>query len=207
MKGKRINFKTVIIPCYNESKMISKMLEETVSILDERYGRRNYEIIVIDDGSSDNSAEVVRASAEKMSCIQDIILPHNVGKGRVIQIGFKAARGDFIIFIDGDLEIHPSNIIRFFDILESPNGSDVVVGSKYCKDGIKHLNLLRSAFSRGYWIINKTLFGLVVQDTQMGIKAFKSEVIEKVVPRLTVSGYAFDIELLVHSLKGGFNIK
>ena len=116
---------SVIMPAYNEEKNILHNIEETIGVFNQ-FGC-NYEIIVVDDGSLDNTyKEAIKAQNRYANVIvkKNRI---NRGKGRAIKYGFKFAQGDYIVFLDADLDLHPRQINGFFDIMKR-EGSDIVIG-------------------------------------------------------------------------------
>ena len=198
---------SVIIPCYNEGHVIDAMVRKTHQLMSRFYEKNSYEIIVVDDGSTDNSAQKIKDVAESHVDVTTIINHKNSGKGSVVKQGFDSASGTHLLFIDGDLDIDPLYIVEFFRLMESDSSVDVLIGSKYCDESIAHVSFKRKVFSRVYRIINKVLFGLSVEDTQMGIKAMKSCVWDVCGPQAKVTGYAFDIELLSNALRAGFTLE
>ncbi len=191
---------SVIMPAYNEGSMIFASIQETAKVL--KAAKCDFEIIIADDGSLDETyQEVKRAQAE----ISNIVLARvgrNVGKGHAIKHGFDFAHGDIVVFLDADLDLHPQQITSLFDALVE-NNADVVIGSKRHPQSQLDYPWYRKVMSNVYYYLVRLLFGLPVRDTQTGIKMFRREVLEQVLPKLLVKKYAFDLELLVnaHHLK------
>ncbi|MEA1996181.1 MAG: glycosyltransferase [Gemmatimonadota bacterium] len=184
---------SVIMPAYNEGAGIHDNLVETVSSL-ESLGR-SFEIILVDDGSSDSTLEEARRAAREESRIKIARNFHNLGKGWSLKAGFKRARGEVIAFLDADLDIHPSQIGLLIQRLEDGR-EDVAIGSKFHPDSELDYPLARRFFSFCYYLFIKFLFDLPLKDTQTGIKVFKRSVLESVFPQVLVKKFAFDIELL-----------
>jgi glycosyltransferase involved in cell wall biosynthesis len=111
--------------------------------------------------------------------------------------------GEYIIFLDADLEIHPENIKTFLHQLNKSD-ADLVIGTKVPKLG--QMPFLRRVMSLGYRELVSLLFGLSLRETQTGIKLFRREVLEVCIPRLRVSRFAFDVELLVAASRFGYRI-
>jgi len=127
----------------------------------------------------------------------------NRGKGAALFHRFQFAAGDLVAFLDSDLEIAPEYVLRLRDVMLA-TGADVVIGTKTTGDSrFPLLRRLLSGVARG---LVAWLFGLSVRDTQTGVKLFKREVLELAIPRLTVSRFAFDIELLVAATRFGYRI-
>lgn len=153
-----------------------------------------YEIILVDDGSTNNCFK--EAKILKNPVLKVVGYKTNQGKGNAIKYGFSFAKGDYVAFVDSGRDINPKQIKDFIKIMEAEN-ADIVIGSKRHPNSIVHYPIFRRFMSRVYQIINKILFSLNVQDTQVGIKLFKRNVLEKIMPKIAVKRFAFDLELLV----------
>jgi len=191
---------SVIMPAYNEGAVISKSIKETERILSD--ARIDYELIVVDDGSRDDT--FVQASSAGSNRVK-IVRKENGGKGSAIKFGFSFSRGKMITFIDADLDLHPKHIPVYISLMKR-HGVDIVIGSK--RHPLSKLNypIKRKILSYCYYILVKTLFGLKVKDTQAGLKLFKREVLETVLPRILCKKYAFDLELLAVANAKGFTM-
>jgi glycosyltransferase involved in cell wall biosynthesis len=167
--------------------------------------RRAYEIIVVDDGSGDWSFEEAKAAAKGKGHITVKRLEMNQGKGWALKEAFRIARGRWLVFLDSDLDIDPSQIELFFKI-QAETLADVVIGSK--RHPLSKLNypLKRRIVSAGYFFLVKLLFRLPLRDTQTGLKLFHRDVLKAVFPKVLVKRYAFDLELLVLAHHLGFSI-
>lgn len=194
---------SVIVPAYNEGDHLFNSLSEMIQILDDI--ARDYEIIVVDDGSIDNTqAEAKRAGAD-FDHIQVVRHEPNFGKGEALRYGYGFANGDLVAFLDADLDLHPSQLAVLYQYMQE-KGADVVIGSKRHPLSEIDYPAKRKIVSDVYYFIIKLLFGLPVRDTQTGIKLFKNEVLAQVFPRLLVKRYAFDLELLVNAHRLGYKI-
>jgi len=182
-----------VIPAYNEEKTIGEVLSKTISVM-ESLGRP-YEIIVVDDGSTDRTLEV--ASTYKVTVLSN---GRNKGKGYALRKGFQHARGDVIVTIDSDGAHDPKDIPEMLKLIF--NGADVVSGSRFLgasKDFTSSLNRL------GNFLINSiimVLTGKRITDSQTGFRAIKKEILEKLC--LESIGYEIETELTVKTLKNGF---
>ncbi len=191
------------MPMYNEEMSAAANILET-----DVYFRKlgiTYEIIVMDDGSMDQTYKKAGKAGTDRQNIKVYKLGKNQGKGRALREAFNKATGDLIMFLDGDLDIHPRQFEVLFKTMEK-TGSDAVIGSKRHPDSVLNYPLKRKIISIGYFFIVKLLFGLPLRDTQTGIKLFKAEVLKKVFHRVLLKRYAFDLELLVLIHHNGFRI-
>ena len=187
---------SVVIPAYNEEKTIRATIEETAKVLKIIKGL-DYELIVVDDGSIDNTSAVVKKLADQptLKVRLESYFP-NRGKGFTLKKGTLAARGDYILFMDADLEIHPKQLQAFLDLMRKSN-ADAVLGSKTAKGSIIEAPLKRRMISAIYYLLLKILFRLPVTDTQTGFKLFKKQALKKSVQKTSLNGYVFDLELIV----------
>lgn len=184
---------SVIVPAYKEGKTIKDNLLEIRKALLESVD--SFEILAVNDGSPDNTKEQIMEAAALYPEIKYAGYDVNRGKGGAIKHGVSEADGDVIGFIDADLDIDPSHLVRYFDHMKETD-CDVVIGSKMHRDSKLDYPPMRRFVSWGYFIILKILFGMNVKDTQTGVKLYKASLIKKVAPMLKVKGYAFDIEVL-----------
>lgn len=198
LEGLKISF---IIPAFNEGERIADTIDEVEGVL----GRLNadYELIVVDDGSSDNTFDVANGHSSKNVMVYRN--GHNVGKGGALLNGIQRANGDYITFLDADLDIAPSNLKIFLEYMER-NNADVVIGSKRHPGSKVIYPVSRRFLSRCYSLLIFLLFRLPLRDTQSGFKLFKSDVLKRVYPRILCKRYAFDLELLVNAHHLGYKI-
>jgi glycosyltransferase involved in cell wall biosynthesis len=195
---------SILMPAYNEGPRI----RANVLAVDAMFKamRRPYEIVVVDDGSADDTfSEAQQAAHQAGAQVRVQRLGQNQGKGHALKEGFAHCRGAWVVFLDSDLDIDPSQINLFFEI-QDRDGSDVVIGSKRHPDSKLHYPVKRRVISAGYFFLVKLLFRLPVRDTQTGLKLFRREVLAKVFPKVLVKRYAFDLELLVLADHYGFSI-
>jgi len=185
---------SVIMPVYNLGKSIANNIKTVLSVFS---GKIPFEIIVVDDGSADQSKDEIQKITGQHSNIKPVFMKRNVGKGAALKQGFFASSGNYILFLDGDLDIQPEHTAEFFDIMDERN-VDMVIGSKHHPHStVTSYPWHRKLVSSVYYGIVKMLMGLPLRDTQTGIKLFKREVLAFTFPRMLVKQFAFDIELLV----------
>ena len=183
------------MPAYNLSGRIGANLEKVESVLKRM--DLTYEILPVDDGSSDGTAGVLRdwAASGAAGVRRPVILERNVGKGGALKAGFMASRGELVLLLDGDLEILPGYIPGFLDVMDSEK-ADIVIGSKrHPKSRVRYPWHRRFA-SSVYFSLVRFFIGIPVTDTQTGMKLFRREVLGEALDRMLVKAYAFDLELL-----------
>ncbi len=194
---------SILMPAYNEGRHIYRNIRETREILEELSD--DYEIIVVDDGSRDDTFPGIEKAAQEFENVKFFSYPENRGKGSALKRAFQLSSGDNILFLDSDLDIHPRQFKTLFQV-QAETRADVVIGSKRHPGSTLHYPPSRKLISAGYFFLVKLLFGLPIRDTQTGIKLFKREVLENILPRIMVKKYAFDLELLVNAHHRGFKI-
>ncbi|OIP55410.1 hypothetical protein AUK13_02855 [Candidatus Kuenenbacteria bacterium CG2_30_39_24] len=181
---------SVIVPVYN----INQKFNDNLNLLNFELTANfsDYEIIVVDDGSKNYQPSFSYLNEKIKFFHYDI----NQGKGHALKYGFEQSKGDLIVFIDGDLELHPREIKNFVNLMEI-YGVDVVIGSKRHPYSEVNYPLLRRILSFGYQIFIRIFCDLKgVRDSQVGLKLFKREVLASSLPRVLVKKWAFDLELL-----------
>ena len=195
---------SVLIPAYNEEKNIILTITETIKVFEDF--KKDYEIIVIDDGSTDNTCNLVKKNLPNFNNkVKLESCSPNKGKGYALKYGFNFASGDYVLFLDADLDLHPSQLVNLYNLMMEKN-ADVVIGSKLNKSSSLNYPAIRKFLSKGYYIFIKVLFHLPLKDTQTGLKLFKYEVLKNSINKLKVDKYAFDLELLAIINKYGCKI-
>lgn len=197
--GQRNHFLSLIIPIYKQEKTIIQNILQIKKILDQI--RYHHEIIVVVDGIVDKSIEKIKQAM--LPGVVTVGYIKNQGKSYAIRMGMKKAKGDYVMFIDAGMEIDPNGISMLLEHMEWYN-ADIIVGSKRHPASQVNYPLNRKILSYGYYYLVKFLFGLNVRDTQAGIKIFKKDVLQKVLPRLLEKKFAGDLEFLVVAQILGF---
>jgi glycosyltransferase involved in cell wall biosynthesis len=195
------HFLSVVIPAYKAEKVIAQTLIEVKEVLDQI--RHKYEIICVVDGQVDNTMKEAKLVAKKFPQIRVLGYLSNLGKGHAVRFGMAKAKGDIIGFIDSGLDINPNSISMLLEHFEW-YGADVIIGSKRHPASKVIYPWQRKVLSFGYQMGVKLLFGMNIKDTQVGIKFFRREVLEKTLPRLLVKRWVFDVEILAVSYYLGF---
>ena len=193
---------SVVIPAYNEEERIANSLKVIAGVL-ERYCPR-FEVIVVDDGSADRTYEEALSAKPEGSIRVERYTP-NQGKGFALKYGTRFAKGDVIVFLDADLDLHPNHIVSFLKLMQR-TGADIVIGSKRHKDSRLYYPVFRNILSLIYSTMLLFLFGLSVSDTQTGLKAFKRKPLIQILKKVSVKKYAFDLEVLVNAHKLKYSI-
>jgi glycosyltransferase involved in cell wall biosynthesis len=190
---------SVVMPLYNEGAHIVSNVAQTRDILRML---APFEIILVNDGSSDNSAEeIAHLANESPTEIISVQLPRS-GKGEALRRGAQAAHGEFVVFIDADLDLPPEQIL-FFVAIQRVKKADAVIGSKMHPDSTVDYPLIRRVYSLGYFWLVKFLFGLPVRDTQTGLKLVRRSLLLQALEKTESRGFTLDLELLVRLVQLG----
>jgi dolichyl-phosphate beta-glucosyltransferase len=196
---------SVIIPAYNEEKGI----RDTVMDVSRYLSKQDYifEIIVINDGSKDNTAEICRELESTIYNFKFIDNKKNQGKGAVVKEGMLSASGKYRIYLDGDNAISIDHLEKFWPYIKE--GYDVVIGSIEVPGAVKEedYKLYRIVLGKLSKYLIRALTIWKIHDTQRAFKLFSAEVAEKVFSRQTIKRWGFDIEILVIAKKLGCKIK
>ncbi|MCE0498260.1 MAG: glycosyltransferase [Methylacidiphilales bacterium] len=190
---------SVVMPLYNEGARITSSVEQTLGAL-RMLGP--FEIILVNDGSSDNSGlEIARLAEKYPGEIVTLDLPRS-GKGEALRQGAQKARGEFVVFLDADLDLPPEQIL-FFVAIQRVKKADAVIGSKMHPDSTVDYPLIRRVYSLGYFCLVKFLFGLPVRDTQTGLKLVRRDLLVQALEKTESRGFTLDLELLVRLVQLG----
>ncbi len=192
-----VNNLSVFFPCYNEEKNIEATVEKSIKVLKDL--GLDYEILIINDGSTDRTGEVANSFAKSNSHIRVISHKKNLGYGESLKSGFYNARYEVIAYTDSDGQFDFGEITKF---LEKLDNTDLVIGYR-----IKRADpFFRTLFAKGWALSLFIFFGLKLKDIDCGFKVVKKEVIEKI-PRLQSSrGGMINAELAIKAKKFGFSV-
>lgn len=180
---------SVIIPAYNEEKRIEKTI---IAIKQELHSKKeNFEIIVVDDGSSDATKAVVSALSDEN--IKLLSYEKNKGKGGAVKYGVLHALGEYIVFTDADLPYPPEKIVTACKLLHE---SDLVLGKRIRSEKGGKYPWYRTLMSKGFGLFVSLVLGFFEKDTQCGFKAFKKEAAEQIFDKVRLSGWGFDVEII-----------
>lgn len=190
---------SIVMPLYNEAARIAANVEQTLGVL-RMLGP--FEIILVDDGSIDDSpGEIARLAHRFPGEIIPLTMPH-AGKGEALRRGAQIARGEFVVFMDADLDLPPEQIL-FFVAIQRVKKADAVIGSKMHPDSTVDYPLRRRIYSLGYFWLVKALFGLPVRDTQTGLKLVRRDLLLRALEQTKSQGFTLDLELLVRLVQLG----
>ncbi len=188
-----ISLISIIVPAFKQEGTIVRDLSRINEVLDKL--RYPTELICVVDGKSDKTFEKASRFAKKYQNIKVIGYDTNKGKGYAVRFGMAESRGDIIGFVDAGMDLNPNGLSLLLEHFEWYN-ADIIIGSKRHPVSKVEYPWQRRILSIGYQLLVWGLFGLEVRDTQVGMKFFRREVLEKVLPRLLVKHFAFDIEIL-----------
>jgi len=193
---------SIIIPAWNEQKTIAKTLTKYLNYFANEY---QLEIIVVMDGCTDHTYDIVKSFSIKNPQIKPITFTKKLGKGGGIIKGFEVARGDIISFTDADGSTSPEELHQ---MIENMDDADVVIGSRWLDDSIiiTKESLPRRIASRSFNLLIRILFNLPFKDTQCGAKIFKRYVIVNIINDLELTNFAFDVDLIYQINKNGYII-
>lgn len=188
---------SVIIPMYNESKIIADTARTLSDYMQKHFD--SYEILFSDDGSVDGCGDIVRALS--LPCVRVTGYPQNRGKGHAVRYAVLEAKGDLILFTDADLAYGVEVIRRAYDFyLENARSQPLhmVIGSRnLAKDGYENYSVLRKIMSKVYIRLLCIVGGFRLSDSQCGFKAFEREAAHDIFSRCKVDGFAFDFEAIL----------
>lgn len=182
---------SVVVPAYKEAPRIAGTIQKLHDHLSTLIEPGDFEIVVVDDGSGDGTADAANATG----LAKGILLPENLGKGGAVREGMLASQGRSRIFLDADLAYGPSEIIRLMTELEA--GWDVAVGTRRDSRLVTHTSagLVRDVGGRLVNIATHVLLLGQYRDTQAGCKGFRSDVAELIFSKTKLNGFSFDIEI------------
>lgn len=193
---------SIVVPCYNESARIGSSLEKITRFAHARSW--NAEILVVNDGSRDDTADVVRSFSRVNGMVRLIENPGNRGKGYSVRNGVLNASGDLILFTDADLSSPIEESVKLFDALKQ--GSDLAIGSRWLRSELQtdRQPLYRQMLGRMFNLVLRLTLGLHFKDTQCGFKAFTRQAANTIFPRQRIDRWGFDPEILYLAKKFNF---
>jgi glycosyltransferase involved in cell wall biosynthesis len=196
IRPKALTSLSIFFPCYNESENIGNMIEQAVKV-GEDYGT-DYEIVIVDDGSQDDSAAIVKNASKNNSRVKLVQHEENQGYGAALRTGLQAAQKDLVFLTDGDNQFHLSDIDKLFSKID---GCDVVTGFRIVRQDKAHRRLNGFLWTQ----LNKMLFGLPVRDVDCAFKLFRKRALKGLV--LESNHLLIHAEILAHLKKKGCKIE
>jgi len=193
---------SIIIPAYNEENRI----RSTVECYMKYFKNYDFELIIIPNGCKDKTEEIVIQLSKEYKQIKYSVLKEALGKGEALKEGFRIAEGNLIGFVDADDSTKPKD---FEDLIKNIKDNGCIIASRYIKGSIvkPKQKFARIIASRVFNFLVRILFGLKIHDTQCGAKMFKKTTIKTVLPKLDITRWAFDVDLLYQIKKHNFKIK
>lgn len=195
---------SVIIPAYNEEKRIGKTLGSLYSYMLENYP--DFEIIVVDDGSFDRTADIVAGFMKGKEAIQLLKNGVNRGKGYAVKRGVHICSGEIILFSDADQSVPISELPKFIKALE--DGADIVIASRALRGAsiLKRQAVWRQTMGKIFNMFVRVAVFPGIKDTQCGFKCFKEEAARRLFDRQKIERFAFDVEILYLAWAMGYSV-
>ena len=193
---------SVVVGCYNAAQHLEKRVRQLIAFLDET--GREYEVLIVEDGSLDDSLPILRRLESDVPAITVLRNPRNMGKGYSIRNGILNSRGRYIIFTDIDMAYSMGNVLSVLERLEA--GDSVVVGNRRLPESVYVVNnrLVKYVYRRhrggtAFNTLVRLMFGLATHDTQSGLKGFTRAAAAQIFQRLYTDGFLFDIEIFIRA--------
>jgi glycosyltransferase involved in cell wall biosynthesis len=195
---------SIVIPAYNEAARLENTLVRVVGCIEAR--RWDAEVLVVDDGSTDETPDIVQHWMQKHSYVHLVLNPGNRGKGFSVRNGLLQAAGEIVMFTDADLSAPIEEAQYLIEAIEQ--GADIAIGSRWLDRQRQtiHQPLYRRFFGRCFNWVTRKVMGLPYKDTQCGFKAFRREVAQTVFRLQTIERWGFDPELLFIARKLKYKI-
>lgn len=195
---------SIVIPAYNEGARLGPTLERVLDFV--RKQAWDAEVIVVDDGSCDHTADIVRGYAESNGLVRLVQNPGNRGKGYSVRNGVMNAHGRVILFTDADLSSPIEEAPKLLEALEA--GADIAIGSRWMRSELqtKRQSLSRQVLGRAFNLLLRILLRLDFKDTQCGFKAFRRSAAKAVFALQRIERWGFDPEILFLARQSGFEV-
>jgi dolichyl-phosphate beta-glucosyltransferase len=196
---------SIVVPAYNESARLGASLEKILGYIAQQ--NWSAEVIVVNDGSRDDTAEIVRRLAQSNPALRLVENPGNRGKGYSVRHGMLQAHGGVVIFSDADLSSPIEELPKLLNALS--NGADIAIGSRWLQSETQTQRqpLHRQLFGRIFNLMLRITLGLHFKDTQCGFKAFQRQAVQKIFPLQKIERWGFDPEILFLARKFGFRVQ
>ena len=187
---------SVIVPAYNEEKILRNNILKYYSYLQKQ--NFNFEIIVVDDGSTDNTKKIIKKLNEEYANIKAIFKEKNQGKGSAVRDGLLRGKGKYLLFLDADNATSIDHLEKAWEPLKN---KALVIGSRNKQDTkdaqqIKSQNIIKRTLGVSDNKLIKLFTGLKINDTQCGFKIFNRNAWQQIAPKMTINRWVFDVEIL-----------
>jgi dolichyl-phosphate beta-glucosyltransferase len=195
---------SLVIPAYNEEKRLATGQSHVFAYLQKEFP--TWEVIYVDDGSTDNTYKLLLEYQKQNSKLKVLRHEVNCGKGKAVRTGLEAAKGKIVLFSDADFSTPIEDVQKLISSLA--NGFDIAIGSRGVPGSRVELrqSFLRDTTGKIGNAIVQTLLLLPFEDTQCGFKLYTAEALRSILPKLTLNGFAFDMEMLLVAMIQGWKI-
>lgn len=196
---------SIVIPAYNEGARLGATLDKVLGYIAQNMC--DAEVIVVNDGSSDNTADLVRERARNNPALRLIENPGNHGKGYSVRNGMLHAQGRVVVFSDADLSSPIEEVPKLLGAISQ--GADIAIGSRWLRAELQTQRqpLHRQLFGRIFNLLLRGTLGLQFKDTQCGFKAFRRPAVQAIFPLQRIERWGFDPEVLFLARKFGFSVQ
>lgn len=192
---------SVVLPAWNLEPVI---MANTVRVAQALASLGTVEIVVVDDGSADDTWREAQRAAAAHGNVRVLRHEVNRGKGEALFTGARATAADLVVFLDADLDLPPEQVPALVALMPEV---DMLVGAKRSAMGGGRYPFVRRVLSRAFALSTVGLFRLPVRETQTGLKIVRRSVIDQVLPEMRIHGYAYDLEMLIRAHRSGMRIK
>ncbi len=193
---------SIVIPAYNEEKRLTPFINDVLTYINKL--KKEIEIIIVDDGSNDNTNQIAQEFASTDKRIRIITSQENCGKGSAVKKGILNAKGSYILFIDADGATSITELDKVFPLIENKN--DIIIGSRNIKGSLVKRNIWRRFLA---FVFNLTVNAFAVsniKDTQCGFKILQKDIAIELFTKMKENRWAFDVELLYLAQFSGYSI-
>ncbi|MBU4341609.1 MAG: glycosyltransferase family 2 protein [Candidatus Altiarchaeota archaeon] len=193
---------TLIIPAYNEEKIIGETIDVVYTFLKDM--GEDFELTVVDDGSTDSTKKIVKSLCGRYPKLRIISNKTNRGRGYSLSRALSQSNGEIQVYIDADLTIGIDLIPELVNSIR--NGADIAIASKHMGESEVEYPIVRRFFSKGYAALSRFILRIPIRDCQCGLKAFRKEFISQILQEIHCEGWGWDTEIVAKSCWRRYNI-